>query len=263
MINILQSLSLPGLNKNEDLIWYDQNCVVLLDGSTSLIRTDFDAVWFVNEFIKLFSDELKNTKDLCQSINCSIKKLYYVFLEKIGDKSMEYYPSASAVFIYQNNDKLQIVNLGDCTTLVFNDDVKKIYSNEVEVFDNQVISEMVRIHEQTDSDISQIVKSDKIREMLITNRKKMNQQDGYRILSFNMRELTEDDILEISVSEVNKVITYSDGFNLLEEDFYKGNVNLNDAYNSLRALENMDKNFNKYPRFKISDDASAVVFNII
>jgi hypothetical protein len=99
--------------------------------------------------------------------------------------------------------------------------------------------------------------------MLLSHRKKMNAEGGYEILSFNMRKLDSADIKTFKKEDIDRIIFYSDGFDMFREDLAASDVDLSALYEKLRREENEDFLLNKNPRFKVSDDASAIVFEII
>lgn len=264
MIKVLQKISEPGLRANEDLVWSNDCCGVVLDGSTSLIPTDFNAIWFVNEFITAFSAYIDLTNDLCQSVNNALKVVFEKFCQTFTTAEMDYYPSASAAFVYSHHNKIQILNIGDCTIRLFmkNQQITDIYTDDVERLDRQVIDEMIKIRKQTSQNICEIATCAEIKEMLIANRKKMNAPGGYKILSFNMPPCQECDTIEFDSTEIDRIILFSDGFASVEGELMTPDAVLPDVYRKLRALEEHDSLLNDNPRFKMSDDASALVVSV-
>ena len=162
------------------------------------------------------------------------------------------------------DSKLQLLNIGDCTTLLFDQQgVTEIYDTQVDRFDDAVIDEMIRVRQQTGEDIAEIVKSNPIQELLLANRRKMNAIDGYEILSFNMRPRTVADVRTFDLADIHQVVMYTDGFKSMEEAFLVSDCpKLAALYDALRAEEKSDASLNQRPRFKISDDASAIMFEI-
>ena len=56
---------------------------------------------------------------------------------------------------------------------------------------------------------------------------------------------------------------FTDGFDSMSHELAKIPCPpLSDVYEKLREQEKADSTFNKFPRFKLSDDATAVVFKV-
>ena len=84
----------------------------------------------------------------------------------------------------------------------------------------------------------------------------MNTEDGYKVLSFNTLPVSDSELHTFNKNDTNCIVIYSDGFDLLEDEIINGNDDFSSLYDKLRRIENEDCKLNKYPRFKISDDAS-------
>lgn len=263
-IRVMDEISLPGGLKNEDYFQYNDDTVVFLDGSSGLSADAPDSAWFVQRFTHIFLQFMSETEDLCGSVNRAIEALYQEFLQKYpdhGDNTV--FPSASVVIAHVADGKLQLLNIGDCTTLLFSEQsVKEIYDTQVDRFDDAVIAEMVRLRQQTGEDIAEIVKSKPIQELLLANRRKMNAPDGYEILSFNMQPRTVADVLTFDLKDIRRVVMFTDGFKTMEKALSESDCpKLAVLYAALRAEEKADASLNQRPRFKIGDDASGLVFS--
>lgn len=264
-IRVIDEISLPGGLKNEDFFQYNDDTVVFLDGSSGLSADAPDSAWFVQRFSHIFLQFMSETEDLCYSVNRSIETLYQEFLQQYPNHDdSTVFPSASVVIAHICNEKLQLLNIGDCTTLLFGDQgVMEIYDTQVDRFDDVVIEEMVRVHQQTGEDIAEIVRSKPIQKLLLANRRKMNATDGYEILSFNMQSRTVANLLTFDLADIHRVVMFTDGFKSMEEALLAPDCpKLAVLYDTLRAEEKADASLNLRPRFKISDDASAIMFEI-
>lgn len=262
-MKILDWLSLPGNETNEDTIWYNENCAIVLDGSTSLKGSFYPASVFVKDFINVFSEQIAKTGTLYKAVNDTISVLKKKLnLQEKADAS-QILPSAAGVFVYETENSIQILTIGDCTAILFgNFGIKKIYSDEVESFDNKVIQRMIQLRHSSGADIRDIVSWDEIRNMLVENRKMMNHPDGYRIISMDMKPVSEKDIVSFNKNTVNKVVLYSDGFDFMEKEILDGETDFHALYQKLRKSEESDSLLNMDPRFKKSDDASIISLQI-
>lgn len=262
-MKILDWLSLPGNVTNEDTIWYSENCAIVLDGSSALKGSFYPASVFVKDFINVFSKQIAKTGALCKAVNDTVSVLKKQFnLQEKADAS-QILPSAAGVFVYETENSIQILTIGDCTAIVFgNFGIKKIYSGEVASFDNKVIRRMTQLRRSSGADICDIVSWDEIRNMLVENRKMMNHPGGYRIISMNMKPISEKDIVSFEKNNVNKAVLYSDGFDFMEKEILEGKTDFFALYQKLRKAEESDSLLNTYPRFKQSDDASIISLQI-
>ena len=264
MFDILQSLSLAGGSENIDYIRATERCVLLLDGSTPLIKSNYATSRFTELFAKCFFELFEAGESATDAINGAIANVYEDFKTCVENNDVGYFPSATLVLAYMENGKLCIINIGDSTALVVmkNGKVVRISSDDVPRFDNSVIDRMKQIRSHTGMDMSDIIVLPEIREMLVKNRGFMNKPDGYRIVAFEMESVGEKDIIRFDASKVERIILHSDGFDDLGDELLSPDANLEQIYANLRKMENDDYLMNKYPRLKVSDDASAVIFTI-
>lgn len=264
LLNIIQEISVAGNSQNEDLIWHNDRCVVIMDGATSLIKTECDAVWLNNSFISAFKNCLSDSVDLTFAFNYAVDVVKSLFFQKYGELVLDYLPSASIIIGYQDNDELLILSIGDCTCLVkkIDNSVECIHNEDVKKYDELVINKLISIHKSTGKDVCEIIKQNDIRSLLVSNRKQMNKPQGYRILSLNMEELNTFDFYRFSTKDIKRVVFYTDGFDLVKSEFKNESVDLKSLAERLRSLENNDSTWNQYPRFKNSDDASAIIFSV-
>ncbi|MBQ6626759.1 MAG: protein phosphatase 2C domain-containing protein [Ruminococcus sp.] len=253
-MNIVNKLTFPGKEKNEDFIWHNDYCAVLFDGATSLVKGDLDAVDFIKLFINTFETKVSKNKTLVQAIN---ETLSIIKNNQPHNDSLEYFPSAAAVFVLEKESTVELVNIGDCTAVV-NENKQHIIraKDSVRPLDTLVTNRMRELHLSSGKDTIDILMEPEIREMLLKNRKKMNTKDGYKVLSFNTLPVSDSELHTFNKNDTNCIVLYSDGFDLLEDEIINGNDDFSSLYDKLRKIENEDFKLNKYPRFKISDDAS-------
>jgi hypothetical protein len=265
MFKSLQSISCPGGGKNLDYIHATDNCVLLLDGSTPLQSGAYDASKFNADFALALIEHLRDESDLTSAVNLSIDELFECFKGQNREYSLDYYPSSTLLAALDCGEYVHIVCLGDSTAVIVMKDGSKvtISCDDVKKLDNKVIDRLVEIRNEKKIDIRDVMGLAEIKDMLLSHRKKMNAEGGYEILSFNMRKLDSADIKTFKKEDIDRIIFYSDGFDMFREDLAASDVDLSALYEKLRREENEDFLLNKNPRFKVSDDASAIVFEII
>ena len=261
-MRIVSMLSKAGKKRNEDIIWHNENCAVVLDGSTPLTETPFPADQFVKSFVDIFSVSIEKNKSLYKAANETISILKKQWYNSTSEE-WSALPSAAGAFVLITEDSVQLLHVGDCKAVLRGKiGVQKVMSDDIERFDQKVIEKMHSIRDITGANMDDIVEMKEIKRMLLNNRRMMNVKNGYRILSFNMNPFTKRDILEFSKNDIDSIVMFSDGFSIVEEDILRGTFDAETLYVKLRTIENSDPYFNKYPRFKKSDDASIVFLNV-
>lgn len=266
MFKLIDFISEAGSSnhENEDLLWYRDNIIIFLDGSSTLFDPIISTKEFMKLFIEIFIEFLEQTNDLRSSIVDSIRKIRLNFESRDIEITAGNIPSAAALFIYQNNNTLQVVNLGDCIALFFKENTLiEITDHSVERLDNLVINEALNIQKKTKEDLDVIMKKSIIKDLLIENRLKMNSANGYQVLALNLDSIPQEDLFEIPTDQVERIILYTDGFKFLRSKIKSNDFLVQDLYKELRNIENSDRSLNKYPRLKISDDATLAVFDIL
>ena len=59
------------------------------------------------------------------------------------------------------------------------------------------------------------------------------------------------------------MVLFSDGFDSMQERFCDEQIDLQDLYQQLRSFELRDSALEAFPRFKLHDDASAILFDVV
>ena len=264
MIKIFQSLSLAGGKKNIDLIRATNECVLVLDGSTPLVNSEYDASRFTEDFADAFFDRVERGESVPNAINSALSDVFSLFEEEVAESNVDMYPSACLLVAYVNEGRLNIINIGDTSALVIMKDksVINITCGDVSCFDEIVIARAKQIRKEIGADICDIMNFPEIRRMLIDNRRKMNKPDGYRILAFGMTDVVESEIISFDARDIERVVLHSDGFDRYADELSAEGADIKKLYTLLRKEENADAKLNVAPRFKVSDDASAVIFTV-
>lgn len=260
VIKISDEFSGAGNGDNCDLIIYGEDYAAVFDGASALGVSDLAPAEFVRMFASSFAAEYEKTRDLCSAIN-SAANIVSAASAHGGESGMS--PSAAAVFVSVGGGIIRIAAFGDCTALVIGyDGTERIHKTDVDALDDEVLERVKNIRAQTGDDVADIVSSDEIRAMLIANRRKMNAIGGYRVLSAGMPPVTQDDITVRPLGGVKKIVLFSDGFDAAENRLAAGEP-FCEVYKELRAEEDNDAKLNNRPRFKKSDDATALSFEIV
>lgn len=267
MIHVLQNYTEQGIRANEDLIRFGKSFVAVLDGSTAIVPMSVTVQELAAFIADTFSTLLSENYGFADSVNMTIDRLPDFIYGQSGsaDTVHTISPSVAGILMNEHNGILELVSLGDCTALIFmkNGEIRKIYSTEVEKFDNAVIDRMIEIKKESGKDISDIVQYPEIRHMLLENRHQMNAPCGYRVFSSNTAHISDADIIRFNSEDISRVVAYTDGFEDMEKRIIDNpDIDFALLCRELRDFEHADCHMNLRPRFKMSDDASVISFTI-
>ena len=257
MLTVTDALSLAGGSCNQDHYRYEGNTVLLLDGASGLGRGVGDPTEFVHCFADAFFEKVRQGIPLYQAVNLA--------LETVQTETDGIPPSASLMAVQRQDDTLRLLNIGDCTALLFAADqtVQRIHCDAVPLLDEQVAIHLRRLREQTGKHVIELVGDESVLQMLRGNRAKMNTPDGYEILARGMRPRCAEDVQVLDARRFTRIILHTDGFDAVQPLLCSlPTPPLQQVYRQLRALEAQDAYWDERPRFKAGDDASALVIEI-
>jgi hypothetical protein len=263
MIRILQKLSEPGGKINEDGFLLMPHFLAVLDGATSLSPMTLDGAWFTDKLI----GELAHLTcpSLPERVNAAMEKVRQAFWKESPRETPASFPSAAAIFVLESGPDLEVLAIGDCTGFfaLKNGVIVRVRDDTVKRMDQEVLRRCEELRLQTGKSVAQLVRSAEIRALLLQNRAKMNQPKGYRILSFDMRPCSEDDVLRIPARQIRRLALCTDGFDAEQAHLLDNDISLEQLHKRIRRDEADDPEFQNRPRFKSGDDATAVVAEII
>lgn len=290
----------PGKSSgfNEDYIGFQDHCfAILMDGSTglgkkeALLQDEYHtmAQWFVNRMGELIGERIEQADDLrimlkeCVSV---LRKEYESLMPNDAPLSFSERrlrePSASFALLRERNQKIELYLLGDISVFLKYSDgrVERLYDDSVESLDKEAIHTLMDVSGGSHISISDAMKTARIQNKLKENRLKKNsgEKDGYWILGLDLEALDhgqlyqwDKDSTEIPLS----IVMCSDGFAAFgdryefigsetEKGFYAKieKDGLKKIYKKIRKIEKKDKKCMKYPRFKPSDDAAALLIDL-
>ncbi|MBP1924413.1 hypothetical protein J2Z76_000266 [Sedimentibacter acidaminivorans] len=273
-----QILCEAGDFANEDVAGINEYGAWLLDGATGLSGAKLtgeksDARWYTKWWDLYLSNNLKNDIPLCEIITNGILQVKIDFHKAVNGKpcSKLDYPSSSIAVLKWHDNGIEYFSLGDSPILIQKkDSMEEITDKKVSVLDQKVydaINQTILEH-----NISAWEAKSFVLPMIRNHRMLLNTEKGYWILGFDIRAVNKASQGILEISEPMKILMASDGFSALVDKYHvieKENFILQVEekgipllYENLRNIENLDKEGIKYPRFKKSDDASAVYFEI-
>ncbi|NOX83557.1 MAG: protein phosphatase 2C domain-containing protein [Alphaproteobacteria bacterium] len=266
---------------NEDFFGWTQKAAWVLDGATGVsdekLPYPSDAYWFVRTFSRFLDFELLTTPEAptLDIMNRAIASTRNKYLEGSAnsDRSSTLAPSAAFVMVRMLGGAIEIASLGDCKALFTDEtgDTRIFYDDSLEPFENRTQIALREIRKYN-PDLSHAELVSKLTPFMKENRQKMNQPDGYRILSLTEINVDDLNIQRAPLNAGDSLALMSDGFLRYTETFELGNYTdlfervqknpLLYVADDVRGAENADPECRKYIRVKKSDDATCVVVKL-
>lgn len=271
--------SRSGTLYNEDIYEANPTYAFVLDGATGLLKEkvsdmETDAQWYVNEWRNyLIHNIMDDSKTLIQIIKEGILLITKKYFQFEGADKVVSRPSSGISLFRVINNKLQYFLLGDCSQIITKTDesIMHMQIQDLPRLDGINLDRMVKAaHEKG---LSRVIDARPlINNYLVETRLSQNTDKGYWILSDNPDAAEHGLTGELDFSEVQQIICLSDGYSQIYDTFEIYSVekfaeligasnNLSEVHNVLWNLQEKDKYCAKYPRFKLRDDATIVVFN--
>lgn len=281
MFQILETISDPGHeNKpNEDAVGHTGAHAWVIDGATGvadseLLSGESDAHWFAQSASNMFAEHAARFgNDLAGLTRFTIKSLSDRFdQEKRRPPNGRYeLPSAAMTLMHFRGRQIHCVNFADCRLVLLGDD------GDIDVMGDHHVdcegaskSRTAKLLEQL-SEGADPFASPEVMNFLRAARNLQNRDDGYWILGLDPRAVDFMRSWTITLTGPVTGLLMSDGFASLTYDYHQLDLadlvgkareeGLSDIVKRIREVEkNADPAMKLYPRFKRSDDASAILF---
>ncbi|MBI3270674.1 MAG: hypothetical protein HYZ53_16845 [Planctomycetes bacterium] len=256
---------------------WTERSVWVLDGATGLspdrlLPGPSDAAWFVQEMDSAFRElDPDPTPDLRERIERAIRIVADRFVRFAVRPARERYelPSASMAFLRLEGTQAVCAVLGDCRMLVEGQGRPplELGGGPLEALDRRVLEEVRRSRESGSAEPHQA--SAVALPLLREHRAKMNTPEGYWALSLDVSAAAHLSLARVDLQPSAGALLASDGFYRLVDTFHAFGPEdllrevrvrgLEKSFERLRMLEAQDPECRTFPRFKMSDDATAVV----
>ncbi len=268
----VKAMTRAGSAYNEDRFNYGDNWFLMLDGSTSLSGEVFskyntNAVWLDEKISYFIENNIQNfevTKDLLENMETYIVEEF----NKLGvDFREDAEPTASMTLVREYDEYIEVTSIGDISTVMcFKDKTAELINDtSVKELDKQALDEMIAIADAENISVREA--RPLITDILIENRLMKNIPGGYCVVSVfdNLFDSRLTNVYDKSV--VEKIYVYTDGVAHYYEtlglaldyrDFINkiANKSILSVISDIRDVENTDMDYNMFPRFKKSDDAT-------
>lgn len=265
---------------NDDWLAYDKRVAIVADGATGLGDEQLipdapsDAQWIAKTLCERMVDAKADqpVRDLVLEVIMDAKAEVTKF-ERLENIPRYAWPAASYIMARLQNEMLEISGLGDCGAYVrFKDGYVDCFSAmpmDREAERNEAASDLGKIKRE--------VENIRTPEVIASLRKKraLNNTDQSGVWTIGLEEEAANRVMTIAVpsSEICEVLLMSDGFSALSEVYQKydaaGLLNaakdssLSNLYGELRHIEHdVDPKAIKYPRYKRSDDSTAILLKL-
>ena len=168
-------------------------------------------------------------------------------------------------------DSARIYALGDCEVIYRLKDgtVSRFRQTELGELDERAISEMVRYAAQ--NNITVRAARPHIQDILIKNRARKNTSSGYSVFSPSTVPSFEVKAVQIPLSAIASVYICTDGFvpsftelGILRDtrELFDTPLSVKDICLEIQKILRQDKDFERFPRFKLFDDITAIRLDI-
>lgn len=281
-IKVTESISLAGskYRANEDTYGSNAYCAFVIDGATGLGDCQqlqgeaSDAAWLANHAKLHFENSLSENSSVRSVVADWSQKARKTFFERAPQQDIPRFawPTASFAMLCGTGGKLTFIGLGDSTLLVQSRTGIQAL-NPLKDF-AAVETDYAARHLQKSGGFGQQKNLLSDPETLVTLRRIRNLQNkvesGVWTLGLVPEAADHLHVEELSVEAEGAALLCSDGFSALISDYqkYTSESLLESALASglqllmdeLRNIETVvDPDASKYPRFKQSDDATAVI----
>jgi Protein phosphatase 2C len=277
---ILDTLTLPGnpLKPNDDAFAHIETAAIVLDGATSLgdplMPGDSDAAWLAHFGARRLMAHLKDGEAPKEALRYALADARKSFegLRRHAPKEKWQTPAASMMLIAEAPGGFDALWFGDCVALVLRPDSAAEVVGEA--FDKKA-AESRRVSKLA-KDAGLAPAADLNRpEFLTALRAARNRLNSGSHWAFTPDEQAAAHVEEkrLAAPAGTTLLLASDGFlalasdygrytahTLMEKAIAKGLAILGDE---LREIEDADPQGHKHPRFKKSDDATAVLLKVV
>jgi Protein phosphatase 2C len=274
-LRIAHRWSSAGDRINEDALGWSQGAAWVIDGASGIARSRFtsaesDAQWYaraIGEALARHVDD--STRTLPQIFAAAVEEVRSAFVRLSGGAFEPFEaPSASAALVRTDGERVEYAVLGDCALILREaGSLRLVHDARVLELERPILDHLrsllcagVRAPEQLRREIL---------PMVMAMRARMNRPDGYWVLSLDPAAAEHALTGTLQPAPGAPLVLLTDGFTRLIDGFATCTVEAFHAraseggferlHDELRALERADPEAQRFPRLKLSDDATGIV----
>lgn len=264
---------------NEDKGNFLNNTAWVLDGAGAIVNKRYfpgpsDPLWLVNQIDKSLQTFVNLNISLDSVFKRSLQQAYKEALtinQAIQFAAKEEQPCSAAAALSIKQEKMDYFVLCDCTIGVKRLDEQTVFIKDIRhnELDEKCLAAVINTRGEQKISHTEAFKLAGI-PALQKKRDFMNIPGGYGVLTLDGAGIDYAVQGSIPISTPISILLCTDGFSPIF-DLYKictiddilyGNISLQESIKLLRETEKKDPECLKYPRYKMSDDATAVLIKV-
>jgi serine/threonine protein phosphatase PrpC len=278
-LELVESLSLPGdpAKANEDAFSHSGDAAVVMDGATMLgdplMPGASDAAWIAQFGVRRLMAHLKDGDGARKALRNALAETQKSFeaLRRYPPEEMWQTPCASMMLAMQNDAGLECLWYGDCAALVKQDDGPVAVIGET--FDKRAAEAQraQKVAKERNLSPADGFSRQQFLDVLRAARNRIN-SGGNWLFTPDVRAASHAARRTMKVASGSLILLASDGFLALASDYGAYSVDglmaaamdkgLGTLGEELRTIEAGDSGGDRYPRFKKSDDATALLLRV-
>ncbi|MCF8566688.1 protein phosphatase 2C domain-containing protein [Alicyclobacillus tolerans] len=278
---------------NEDSFYVGDRIAVVIDGASGLspnshfagagvsgvssgpedsLEASTDAHWFARSIVRHLPAALHGGLDLSAAMQHTLAAVRDS-VSHIDFRALQAFeqPSAAVAVVRWNAREVEYLAMGDCFIALQNGEgpVEVVTDDRIARFDALAIDAVTSL--QREESLTLTEAKQRVLPILQANRSKMNQPNGYPILSLDGQGLADAKTGVYARGDFEtKVLLCSDGFARTVDVFQvqtweqllRPEVGLHGVLQDLRRMEQGDAQCSEFPRLKAHDDATAVLITL-
>lgn len=276
--DIVAIMSAASDSENEDRGGAVGAYAWVIDGATDVLESPLtpgvtDASWVAATLDRLLGEAARAPRPPFESLAAApswLSERLAAEFDRVARRApagRHEHPSASGVIVRVEDQSLHYVGVGDCTLLAeTRQGFRRLVTHERDAGDPWVAQAVVAFHAGREQATEEEARAD-LWPRLLAARAKMNEPDGYGVLSITPTPAPF--VISGSIEPGGLVLLASDGLMRLT-DVYRHCTSeellaavaaegLNTVLAELRAIERADAGCRRYPRAKARDDATGVL----
>jgi serine/threonine protein phosphatase PrpC len=279
-LELVESLSLPGepAKANEDAFGHSGDAAVVMDGATMLgdplMPGASDAAWIAQFGVRRLMAHLKDGDGARKALRNALAETQKSFeaLRRYPPEEMWQTPCASMMLAIQNEAGLECLWYGDCAALVKQGDGPAAVIGET--FDKRAAEahRAQKLAREKNLSPADGLSRQEFLDQLRATRNRIN-SGGHWLFTPDVRSASHAARRTMKVTPGALILLASDGFLALASDYGAYSVDglmaaatdkgLAALGKELRTIEAGDAGGDKFPRFKKSDDATALLLRLV
>ncbi len=268
---------------NEDAHGHNGECAFVIDGATGLgdqqvfVKHGTDAAWLASKAVMYFEQNISQGSEVAPGVATFISQMRDEFFTTADQQTVPRYawPSASFAMLHMDQNTARFSGLGDCTLFLQADGEVKLV-NPMRKFEG-IESKSAARHLQRlggfGSQKNLLQDATTLQDLRSIRAMQNTEESGVWTLGLEPMAAKNLWTEALSISDGYHALLCSDGFSALVTDYHRYSAEtLLDAalgeglvalMDELRQIERVtDSDGQKYPRFKQSDDATALLVQV-